>query len=175
MPALSAHAQRHAATKPPRVVVSVSAHPRHVVALPWELRKTAEAEYLIWSMDEQAKARERLRQRLERWSHDRLRALGESLRCYGVVAVADWGRLSWEPCLVVDVPWPPGQQTIWCRPVAVRVEDGRAVYRWRFVWGNHDVDGLRAITYPVSDVFCAAAFFAALIAGEAADGECRPG
>lgn len=122
-------------------------------------------------MDEQAKARERLRQRLEHWCHERLRDLGDDLAQRGVTAKTDWGRVAWEPCLVVEVPWPPGEQTIWCRPVAVRVENGRAVYRWRFVWGDHDVDGLRAITYPVSDIVRAARMFAALIAeGRTANG-----
>lgn len=115
-------------------------------------------------MDERAKARERLRQRLERWCHERLGALGEELVHRGIAAETDWGQVAWEPCLVVEVPWPPGRQTIWCRPVAVRVEDGRAVYRWRFVWGDHDVDGLQAITYPASDIARAARMFAALIA-----------
>lgn len=123
-------------------------------------------------MDETTKARERLRQHLERWCHERLAALGESLTLHGVPARTDWGRVAWEPCLVVEVPWSPGEQTIWCRPVAVRVERGKAVYRWRFVWGNHDVDGMRAVTYPVSDVVRAARVFAGLIAEASADGGC---
>ena len=115
-------------------------------------------------MDERAKARERRRQQLERWCHERLQALGDDLAGHHIAAKTDWGRMAWEPCLVVEVPWPPREQTIWCRPVAVRVENGRAVYRWRFVWGDHDVDGLRAITYPASDTVRAARMFAALIA-----------
>lgn len=114
-------------------------------------------------MDEHAKARERLRQHLERWCHERLQSLGGELAGHGVVATTNWGRMSWEPCLIVEVPWPPGEQTVWCRAVAVRVEHGRPVYRWRFVWGDHDVDGLRAITYPASDIVRAARMFAALI------------
>ncbi|MQA87969.1 MAG: hypothetical protein GEV03_25920 [Streptosporangiales bacterium] len=114
-------------------------------------------------MDERAKARERLRQHLERWCNERLQALGDELARNGIPARTNWGGMSWEPCLVVQVPWSPGEQTVWCRAVAVRVEQGKPVYRWRFVWGDHDVDGLQAITYPASDIVRAARMFANLI------------
>lgn len=100
-------------------------------------------------VEERGKAVERRRQRVELWAHGRLVELGAELRRLGAAAAVDWGRTAWEPCLQIDTVH--GREVVWCRPVAVRAEGGRVVYRMRFVWSD-DPRLVRSHTYPASDV-----------------------
>lgn len=114
-------------------------------------------------ISDRVKAAERRRQRVERWAHGRLVELADELRGLGVDATVDWGRTAWEPCLHLDRAC--GRERVWCRPVAVRADGDRAVYRWRFCW-NDDPRLIGSCTYPASDVPRAARRIAALAWGD---------
>lgn len=98
---------------------------------------------------DRVRAVERRRQRLERWAHGWLVELAADLDRLGVAATVDWGCTRWGPCLHLDAA--RGRETVWCRPIAVRAEAGRAVYRMRFGWTD-DPRLVHTRTYPASDV-----------------------
>lgn len=113
-------------------------------------------------VEERVKAAERRRQRVELWAHGRLVELAGELPRLGVAARVDWGQTAWEPCVHIDTG--QGREVVWCRPVAVRAEDGRPVYRMRFCWSD-DPRLIHSCTYPASDVPRAARAVAEFVQG----------
>lgn len=112
--------------------------------------------------DAVVKAAARRRWRAEQWAHGRLTDLAAALSALDVQAEVDWGRTSWEPCLLLHTS--SGYEVVWCRPIAVGIADGQPLYRWRFCWddfrGRPDV-----YSYPASDVPRAATRLAAFATG----------
>ncbi|MQA84028.1 MAG: hypothetical protein GEV03_05185 [Streptosporangiales bacterium] len=104
-------------------------------------------------VDERAKAAELRHQHVQRWAHARLVELADELGWLGIRSTVDWGGVSWGPCILIETR--RGPEIVWCLPVAVRVEDGRPVYRWRYAWGQFR-RSCSPYSYPATDAARAA-------------------